>query len=160
MDILTVENKKNEKFLRRPTAEFNFSKYTRKEIQALIKTMRQAMKDNDGVGLSANQLGLNVKVFVARVGNKFYAVFNPEIIQRSEETAVLEEGCLRIPGKFGIVGRPNKVVLIGQDAQGKKIKIKTWGLLAQVFQHEVDHLNGKLFIDKAKGLKQISNVKN
>ena len=159
MDIFTVKNKKEEKFLRQKTAHFDFSKYSKKEIRELIKTMRQVMKDYLGIGLSANQIGLNIKVFVAQVANKFYSVFNPEIIEYSSETSPLEEGCLSIPETFGKVERPEKVILVGQDSQGKKIKIKAWGLLARVFQHETDHLNGKLFIDRAKSVKRLESSK-
>ncbi len=147
MDLVTIESKKNEKFLRTPTVSFDFSKYSKKEIRELVKAMRQMMKANDGIGLSANQVGLNTKVFVAQVGNKFYSVFNPEIIQTSKEKVSMDEGCLSIPTKFGAVKRPEKISLAGYDASGKKIRIKAWGLLARVFQHEVDHLNGKLFTD-------------
>ena len=159
MDIFTVKNKKEEKFLRQKTAHFDFSKYSKKEIRELIKTMRQVMKDYLGIGLSANQIGLNIKVFVAQVANKFYSVFNPEIIEYSSETSPLEEGCLSIPETFGKVERPEKVILVGQGSQGKKIKIKAWGLLARVFQHETDHLNGKLFIDRAKSVKRLESSK-
>jgi peptide deformylase len=150
MEILTVENKKNEKFLRRATAEFDFSKHHQKEIRALMATMRKIMKAANGIGLSANQIGLNIKFFTAQVENKFYAVFNPEIEKKSEEVVKMEEGCLSVPNVYGIVERPEKITLRGYDASGKKIKIKAWGLLARVFQHEVDHLNGILFIDKDK----------
>jgi peptide deformylase len=113
----------------------------------------------EGIGLSANQIGLNTRVFVARVENKFYAVFNPEIIQESKEKNKMDEGCLSIPGVYGLVERPAKVTLKGYDANGRPIKIKAWGLLARVFQHEVDHLNGNLFIDKAKQVERIPPIK-
>ena len=112
------------------------------------------MKEYNGIGLSANQIGLPYRIFVAQVPDKngkikFYAIFNPEIIQISKETDIMEEGCLSIPDKFGYVERPSKLTISGYNMQGKKIKIKAWGLLARVFQHEIDHLDGKLFIDKA-----------
>jgi len=159
MKIVTIDNKKNEKFLRRPTAAFDFKKYGRRDVRELIKTMRQAMQDAEGVGLSANQIGLDVRVFVARVENKFYAVFNPEIVQASKETASLDEGCLSVPGVYGLVERSGKITLKGWDQNGKPLKIKAWGLLARVFQHEVDHLNGGLFIDKAKQVERVPTVK-
>lgn len=154
MNILTVKNKKDEKFLRKRTANFDFSKYSKKEIKELVKKMRTIMKAADGVGLSANQIGLNLKVFVAEVPSekgrpKFYVIFNPEIENESEKTVSFSEGCLSVPSLFGMVPRPEKIVLKGFDANGEKIKIKAWGFLARVFQHEVDHLNGGLFIDKA-----------
>lgn len=157
--IVTTNNKKDEKFLRQKTRDFDFSKFTRKEIQALVRQMRQDMIAAEGIGLSANQTGLDTKVFVARVENKFYAVFNPEIIQKSAETNKMDEGCLSIPGVYGLVERPAKVTLKGFDANGRPVKIKAWGLLARVFQHEVDHLNGGLFIDKAKQVERVPPVK-
>lgn len=150
MKIWVIGDKKEEKFLRRKTADFNFKKFNKTEIRELIKAMRQSMQEADGIGLSANQIGLDLKVFVAKVGNKFYSIFNPEIIQLSKEQIPMEEGCLSVPGVFGTVDRPEKITIKGLDINGKQIKIKSWGLLARVFQHEIDHLNGKLFIDKAK----------
>jgi len=158
--IITVENKKDEKLLRQKTRPFDFSKFSRREAQELVKKMRGFMKQANGVGLSANQIGLNYRVFVAQVPDsqghlKFYAIFNPEITKTSNEKDVLEEGCLSVPHKYGAVERWNKITLTGFDSRAKKIKIKAWGLLARVFQHEVDHLDGKLFIDKAKSLQEV-----
>lgn len=169
--IWKVNNKDEEKFLRRETADFDFSAHSKKEINDLVKTMKEAMVKADGIGLSANQIGLNMKVFVAQVpkieecgdsfaitGQKFYAVFNPKITKISEEKSPMEEGCLSVPGGIsGDVERPEKITLEGWDKNNKKIKIKAWGLLARVFQHETDHLNGTLFIDKAKKTKKIKN---
>lgn len=146
--IYTIKHKKDEEFLRKSVADFDFSKYSKKEINELIKNMRMIMKAADGVGLSANQIGLDIKVFVAQVENKFYAIFNPKITKYSNNKDKLEEGCLSVPETFGLVERPTRVVLEGFDKNSKKIKIKAWGFLARVFQHEVDHLEGKLFIDK------------
>lgn len=159
MDIVTIAQKKDEKFLRTPTVNFDFTKYDKKHIRELIKTMRQSMQKAEGIGLSANQIGMNIKVFVAKVENKFYAVFNPELTQLSKETINLDEGCLSIPGVYGTVERPDKLTLKGFDQAGKPLKIKAWGLLARVFQHEMDHLNGKLFIDKAKMVERVPVIK-
>lgn len=155
--ILVVDNKKNEKFLRQKTVKFEFDKYSKKDIRELVKSMREIMKVANGVGLSANQIGLPFRMFVAQVPDaqgksKFYAIFNPEIIKISKETEILEEGCLSVPETWGPVERHYRLTLSGQDANGKRLKIKAWDLLARVFQHEVDHLNGGLFIDKAKKL--------
>jgi len=171
LKIITVENKRDEKFLRQKTANFDFEKHGRKEIAELIKQMRETMKIAEGVGLSANQIGLDLRVFVAQLpqtqmntdkntdghgySDKFYAIFNPEIIKVSNEKTTMEEGCLSVPGYSGLVERPEKITLIGQDKNGKKIKIKAWGLLARIFQHEVDHLNGVLFIDKAVNIQKV-----
>lgn len=148
MNILTIKNKKEEEFLRQKTEVFDFYKHSKKETRELIKKMRSTMKKADGVGLSANQIGLPIRVFVTEFDNKFYAIFNPQIKKTSEEENNLDEGCLSVPEKFSPVKRAEKVWLEGFDQNGKKLKIKAWGFLARIFQHEVDHLNGKLFIDK------------
>jgi peptide deformylase len=156
-EILTNDVKSEDKFLRRKTVDFDFKKFTKKEITELISRMRRIMHRANGVGLSANQIGLDFKMFIAEVpdaqgGTKFYAVFNPKLEIVGDETAVYEEGCLSIPNQWGDVERASKVVISGLDRHGKPAKIKAWGLLARVFQHEVDHLNGKLFADKAKNI--------
>ncbi len=147
--IYSIENKEDAIVLRQKTAPFNFSRFTKKEIMALVRTMRETMKAASGVGLAANQIGLNLSLFVAKVDRKTHAIFNPLIMRISKEENEMEEGCLSIPNKFGIVRRPAVVWVTGQDARGKKITIEQAGLLARVFQHEIDHLNGILFIDKA-----------
>jgi peptide deformylase len=156
-EILTNDVKSEDKFLRRKTVDFDFKKFTKKEIAELIGRMRRIMHRANGVGLSANQIGLDFKMFIVEVpdaqgGTKFYAVFNPKLEIVGDETAVYEEGCLSIPNQWGDVERASKVVISGLDRHGKPAKIKAWGLLARVFQHEVDHLNGKLFIDRAKNV--------
>lgn len=148
--ILTVQNKKEEKFLRGKAKTFDFEKFRKKDIQELIKMMNRAMVEESGIGLAANQIGFDFRIFVARVERKFYAVFNPKITKYSKEAISAEEGCLSVPNVAGDVLRPEKVTLEGYDRNGRKIKIKAWGVLARVFQHEVDHLNGKLFIDRVK----------
>lgn len=167
LKILTIDSKKDEKFLRKKAADFDFKKYKKQEIREFIKTMRQAMKEAHGIGLSANQIGLDLNFFVAappttrtnadltRINAekaKFYVIFNPKIIKASKEKTNLEEGCLSVPNTYGMVERPEKITLEGFDQNAKKLKIKAWGLLARVFQHEVDHLNGVLFIDKATNI--------
>lgn len=146
--ILSIANKGGERFLRRRTADFDFTKFTPKEIRDLIKKMRKIMEEANGVGLAANQIGLDMKVVIAHVEGKFYAVFNPEITRASKETDVAVEGCLSVPEVMDEVIRPYRITLNGFDKAGKKITIRAWGPLARVFQHEVDHLNGTLFIDR------------
>ncbi len=162
--ILTIDNKKEEKFLRRKPADFDFQKFSRKEIKELISKMKRAMHAAHGIGLSANQIGLDFKFFIAEVpnekgGSKFYAIFNSKTEKASSEKVLFEEGCLSVPLTYGAVERPTRIVLSGFDKNGKPIKIKAWGLLARVFQHEMDHLNGLLFIDKAKDLRKYENVR-
>lgn len=164
LKIVTIENKKDEKFLRTPTNEIDLEKEDKDELRELIKSMRKTMVGNDGAGLSANQVGLDKKLFVAQIPDengkpKFYTVINPEITKKSSETEIMNEGCLSIPNIVGPVKRPHKVTLEGKDIEGKDIKIKAWGFLARVFQHETDHLNGELFIDKAEETFKLDELK-
>ncbi len=146
-----------EKLLRTKMPAFDFAKHDAKETRTLIARMKRSMHAAHGIGLSANQIGLKLRVFVGQVPDangalKFYAIFNPEIEKASAEKTPFEEGCLSVPGTYGQTMRPETVVLKGFDSKGKPVKIKAWGLLAKMFQHEMDHLNGILFIDKAKNL--------
>ncbi len=172
--IWLVTNKTQERFLRKKTVPFSFSgrgepqhegkAFTRKEMESLLKKMYAAMKAANGVGLSANQIGLPYQLFVAAVPDaqgrqKLYAVLNPKLEKAGLEKSTAEEGCLSVPGKFGEVTRPAQVTVSGCDKNGKAVKIKAWGLLARVFQHEIDHLNGALFIDKARNISEAAASK-
>ena len=171
MKILIVNDKKEEKFLRTKTANFDIKKADKTRLNKIIGEMRETMTKAKGIGLSANQVGLDLRLFVAQVSDKplkrdennkiilpspdemkFYAIFNPKIkiSAFSRKKIEMEEGCLSVPGVYGMVKRYEKIILIGQDINAKKIKIKAQGLLARVFQHETDHLNGVLFIDRTK----------
>ncbi len=156
-NVLTTRDKKNEKFLKTKTQDFDFKKFAKKEINDILLSMKKIMRAARGVGLSANQVGYPFSMFVAEVPDaqgtlKFYAVFNPRIEKYAGEKLMREEGCLSVPGTYGTVERSERVVLSGFDKNGKPIKIKAWGLLAHVFQHETDHLKGTLFTSKAENL--------
>lgn len=114
----------------------------------LIADMIETMKDAPGVGLAAPQVGISQRLFVYDVGEGAGAVLNPEIVERSG-TEVGVEGCLSIPRLEGDVERAARVVVTGLDARGKRIRIEADELLARVFQHEIDHLDGILFTDRA-----------
>ncbi|MDP3999283.1 MAG: peptide deformylase [bacterium] len=159
-NLWTIDSKSEEKFLRRKAVKFDFAKYSKKEIRELLQKMREIMQKANGIGLSANQIGLDFKVFVAQPDKKFYAIFNPELVKESGDPVLMEEGCLSVPLAYGVVERADKVVLTGWDQNNKKVKIKAWGLLARVFQHEMDHLNGKLFIDRCKDVKKHEATNN
>lgn len=157
-NIFTVANKKEEKFLRKKTENFDFKKFSRAETAQIITQMKKAMRLAHGIGLSANQIGLPYKMFVAEIpapkgDKKFYAIFNPAIEKTSGERIRVEEGCLSVPGLYGHLERHERVTIAGFDKNGKPLKIKAWGLLAHVFQHEIDHLSGKLFLDRTKDIR-------
>jgi len=132
-------------------------------LQALVDDMVETMLDAPGVGLAAPQVAVSQRLIVVRLpdgdeedreeygdqAGKLYVVANPKIIKSSKEMVAGVEGCLSIPGVFGEVDRHESVVVTGQDRSGKPTRIKAKGWLARVFQHEIDHLDGRLFIDIA-----------
>ncbi|HZI95594.1 MAG TPA: peptide deformylase [Candidatus Paceibacterota bacterium] len=150
MEILIGENNQTLRQKSLPVRRINA------DVRSLIEQMRKVMKQNNGVGLAAIQIGEPTRIIVCEIDDKFYAFINPEIIKSFPETSAMEEGCLSLPNMYGEVERPKKISLKAIDFDGKKIKIKAFGLLARVVQHEIDHLDGILFIDKAKDItKQI-----
>lgn len=118
---------------------------TIKDMISLTKTF----KDPEGVGLASTQIGLGEQYFVAKIKDgTFKAFFNPKIISASKTTKKMMEGCLSIPGIWGEVSRNLWVKVSYLNEQGQEIKEKLTGLAAHIFQHETDHLSGKLFVDK------------
>ncbi len=128
-----------------------------KDLQALVDDMIETMRVAPGVGLAAPQVGVSQRLIVIEYGDdedenvpkKLFAVINPEIIQASEEKVEGIEACLSIPQLAGEVERHEKVVVKGLNRHGKPVKIKAEGWLARIFQHEIDHLEGVLFTDRA-----------
>ncbi len=155
---MNIEIGKNNKILRSKAEPVE--KIT-PEIRELIRKMKKIMKTNNGVGLAAPQIGVNKQIFVAELlyeGEEdgiFYAAVNPKITNVSKEKEKLEEGCLSLPKLYGEVSRAKKIQVEYLNEMGKKKRLKASGLLARIFQHEIDHLNGGLFIDKAKEIKKI-----
>lgn len=133
-----------------------------KDLQTLIDDMIETMRVAPGVGLAAPQVGVSKRVIVVEFGSEddetlpkqLYVVVNPEIENRSETTVDGIEGCLSVPGVVGEVERAEVVTVRGQDAKGKKIRIRAQGWLARIFQHEIDHINGVLYTDRAENLWQ------
>ncbi len=157
--ILQLAEAADASVLRTPAVPYDFSAHAPSETRALVDEMKKVMHAAQGIGLSANQIGLPWNVFVGQLSSaqgkpKFYAVFNPKITWKSSETYAMEEGCLSIPRTYGMVERPEKIVLEGQDKHGRPIRLKVWGLLARMFQHEVDHLSGKVFLDRATAVQR------
>lgn len=116
------------------------------------------MVRNHGVGLAANQIGLNVRMFVIGSDNvpgfpQPFAVFNPVIIESSEEQSLFKEGCLSYPDLWLVVKRPEWIVAQYQDSKGNLHEVKIDGYLARCFQHEYDHLDGVCFVDKVSQMK-------
>ena len=114
----------------------------------LTEEMLITMREKEGVGLAANQVGRLRRVLVASIEDDEYVLVNPVIEARSEETEVLAEGCRSIPGIQVDVERPVAVTVSGQDATGGEVRFEAEGLLARGFQHEIDHLDGVLILDR------------
>ena len=128
------------------------------KIKKLIKNMIETMQAAPGVGLAAPQVGESVRVIVANVGEGPFAVVNPKIKMKKGPTQVYEEGCLCLPGLVGPVERPSIVTVSGLDRNGQPIIIDAEEFLATVLQHEIDHLEGKVFIDRVKDKSLIREV--
>jgi peptide deformylase len=137
------------------------------ELRALADDMVETMREAPGIGLAAPQVAQSVRLFVAELeenkeqpgSGKTYVVFNPEYVFQSDELVDGAEGCLSIPGWAGEVTRHEQVVVKGLDKQGKRIRIEAEGLLARVFQHELDHLDGVLFTDRISDPEKIWQIK-
>jgi peptide deformylase len=114
----------------------------------LTQDMLATMRDNEGAGLAANQVGRLKRVFVADIEDEEYVVVNPVLTDWSETTETGPEGCLSIPGIQVDVERPVAVTISGQDTSGEPLQIEASDLLARVLQHEVDHLDGVLILDR------------
>ena len=120
-----------------------------KPIQRLIEDMIETMRAAPGVGLAAPQIGVPLRLAVIEVEEKVTVIINPEITKSSEDTELLDEGCLSVPGFWGQVVRAQRVSVKALDRNGKEQRIRDAdGLFAQALQHEIDHLDGKLYIDR------------
>ncbi|GIK42400.1 MAG: peptide deformylase [Chloroflexota bacterium] len=132
-------------------------------LKQLAEEMLETMRAHNGVGLAGPQIGVMQRIFVAEIpasrngtdephpqSGTSYVLVNPEISQCADNLVEGREGCLSIPTWYGLVERPEWVEIKAQDLNGKKIKLKVDDLLARIFQHELDHLNGVLFIDHVK----------
>lgn len=116
-------------------------------IKVLVQDMFDTMYEADGVGLAAPQIGILKRVIVVDVGDGPVGLINPEIIEK-EGSAIEEEGCLSVPGEVGNVERPQKIKVKALSIEGKQIEFEAEDLFARAICHEIDHLDGVLFIDK------------
>ncbi|MFW6082681.1 MAG: peptide deformylase [Chloroflexota bacterium] len=143
-----------------------------KEVRQLVEDMIESMRAAQGIGLAAVQVGVPQRVIVVEIpaspedeeepaetaDRELHILINPEIVSTSGEVVEGLEGCLSIPGWVGEVERPHAVVLEGLDLEGRQVRIEAEGLLARVFQHEVDHCEGILFIDHIEDPEKIWRV--
>jgi peptide deformylase len=135
------------------------------DLQALIDDMVETMRAAPGVGLAAPQVNVSQRVIVMEYGDeedeqvpaRLYIVVNPEIVRPSQEIEKGTEACLSIPGFLGEVERVASLTVKGQNRHGQPIRIKAKGWLARIFQHEIDHLDGVLFTDRALWVRKIED---
>lgn len=125
----------------RPVTEFN------ERLWTVLDDMADTMHNADGVGLAGPQVSYLRRVVVIDVGEGVIELINPEIVETSKETQYCQEGCLSVPGKWGMTTRPLKVKAKAQDRHGNWFEVEGEQLLAQAICHELEHLDGKLFID-------------
>ncbi|MDO7786193.1 peptide deformylase [Desulforamulus aquiferis] len=131
----------------KPVKEINPS------IIKLLNNMADTMYQARGVGLAAPQIGVSKRVIVVDIGEGLIELINPRILESSgseEDT----EGCLSVPGMVGEVTRAEKIVIAGLNREGEEVAYKARGLMARAFQHELDHLDGVIFVDKASNIRK------
>lgn len=129
-----------------------------KDLKKLAKDMIETMHATNGIGIAAPQVGVNARIFISAINSdtrkpKELVCVNPEVLYRSPEQVVAEEGCLSLPQKFGNVKRASEIFVRFYDLKGKEQNLRLTGMDARVFLHELDHLNGVLFIDKLEKFK-------
>jgi peptide deformylase len=153
--------------LRAPCRKLTPEEILSDDVQRLLEEMAVTMHEYEGVGIAANQVGEGISAFVMgldegsprhEAGIPLTVVFNPEIKFLTEETLLDWEGCLSIPGLRGQVARAAKLELSGLDHRAKAFKAVLEGFPARVVQHETDHLNGKVYVDRMDGLKTLGYV--
>ncbi len=129
-----------------------------KKIKKLLVNIAQTMKKGQGIGLAAPQVGVLKRAITVQTdlrGRRILVLVNPKILKKSKETEINEEGCLSFPNIFLKIKRAKEIEIEGLDINGEKIKMKAQGLLARVFQHEIDHLDGILFFNRLSFIKKI-----
>lgn len=138
--------------LRERSLEVTVEEITTPEFQAYLDKLVRTMFVEDGVGIASPQVGRNIRAIVVNTGARPECYMNPIITKQSEAMVDSEEGCLSVPGKYGIVSRHKKITVETINRHGKRVVLDLKDFPAVVFQHEVDHLNGVLFIDRASKL--------
>lgn len=129
-----------------------------KATRKLTADMQETLKASGGVGLAANQVGVTLRLIVLNVPeNDCKVVINPEVIRRIG-SRIVNEGCLSIPGYVGEIKRSELVRVKGQDIRGKEIRLKADGLFAEVLEHEIDHLNGILYVDHLESQDKLRKI--
>ena len=155
LDIITDPNP----ILRQRSKDVPLEQIKSNSFQELCEDMANTMLEKDGVGLAAPQIGQNIRVIIVYAKDGAKCIINPQLFKKSWRKEWGEEGCLSVPNVFGQVKRHKKSICVFTNRQGQKQKINCQGLMARIMQHEIDHLDGILFIDKARNLKTLKGHK-
>jgi len=150
--------KETDSFLKEVPEKFNFEN-PQVDPEKLQEQLVENMLHHEGYGLSANQIGIPVQAFSMMLDEKAMVVFNPEILEWSEETTYIREGCLSFPGLYVAVERARAVAMKFQAYDGEEQGGSLQDMSAKIFQHEMEHMEGKLFIDNVSGFKLKSAMK-
>lgn len=153
MKVLHNPNKE----LRVVSVPVSADKVTSEDIKSLIEDLKVTMKKENGIGIAAPQVGVHERVIIVDMKGKPTAFINPELSDKSFKLVDSDEGCLSVPGKWGLVKRHRSVKVKALDANGHEVSFKAIGLEAIIFQHEIDHLDGILFIDRAEDLRDVGD---
>ena len=138
----------NDPILTKPCDVFNFSNPPMDPVE-LAQNLVKTMYDHNGIGLAANQVGIPYRVFAMRGAPENFVCFNPKVVQPSEMTVTLEEGCLTYPGLLVKIKRPQHIRVRFTMPNGETVTKQFTGMTARIFQHEIDHLDGIIFYNKA-----------
>jgi len=149
--IITIPNK----ILRQKAEKIPADEIKNGDFLNLMQEMTKLMLTHDGIGLAAPQVGQSIRLIVINTAGGALPLFNPRIIKKSWRKEIEEEGCLSVPKTWGDVKRHYKITVTALDTKGEKITFEAKGLFARVLQHEIDHLDGILFIDKAIKIRKI-----
>lgn len=144
MSILDIKKEKDPILRKKAEGVKDFND----QIRTLISDMKETMDKNKGVGLAAPQVGISKRIIVVNTPEGVMGFVNPKITKMGERTSFEEEGCLSLPGLYLKIKRAGEVEIETLDESGKKIKIQVKDIVARIFQHEVDHLNGILIVDR------------
>jgi peptide deformylase len=157
MSTLSLLTNPNE-LLREKSALVPVEEITSPETQELIENMIETMHASSGIGLAASQVGVHKRILIATIEKEDVVLINPEMTSKSLRTIITEEGCLSIPGVFGMVKRFRRMNLRAYNRAGEQIEMKLEGMPSVIVQHEMDHLDGILFIDKAETIKNTERL--
>ena len=157
-DLICELVKETDSFLKEVPEKFNFEN-PQVDPEKLEEQLVENMLHHEGYGLSANQIGIPVQAFSMMLDDKAMVVFNPEILEWSEETTYIREGCLSFPGLYVAVERARAVAMKFQAYDGEEQGGSLQDMSAKIFQHEMEHMEGKLFVDNVSGFKLKSAMK-